>query len=533
MINLAESEDLRTVERAHCCRNAWLLALFSAFIVSTALLWVSVVHNIGTYRDLDRQVAETNAQMMAKAHHEYLLRTIRQIDQAAQLMRNEYMKNNEIALSAKEMFSVLSPDLLFQVSIIGRDGRLSFSNLQKVTHHIDLSDREHFRVHLEQDRDFLFISRPLLGRVSQKWSIQFTRKIYNERGEFDGVIVLSVDPYHLGRFSESVSLGEKDVIALLRQDRTVLSRVVGGNYQEKYLGMVIEPRPYMDPLSPNSGVFEVTSAIDGIRRVVGYQKLRHYGLFVVALVDQETAFARSSRAASLGYLIGAVGTLLLTLASLASGWAIWTVFHEYSTVHTKNAELQLAHGELETAHQALKRREEELVILAETDPLCRIPNRRRFMSAAEAELERHRRYERTFSVMILDIDHFKAVNDTHGHKAGDAVLAGTSRIIQKRLRESDTFARIGGEEFAIILPETEASGALVVAEDVRKTVAATPIDLDTGLSVDVTVSIGIACLDKDHTTVSDILSRADKALYDAKHGGRNRSAVSAFYDFPL
>ncbi|PGH53554.1 hypothetical protein CRT60_27150 [Azospirillum palustre] len=319
-----------------------------------------------------------------------------------------------------------------------------------------------------------------------------------------------------------MSLGDKDVIALLRQDRTVLSRALGKNYDERHLGKVIEPRPYTEPLAPDSGVFDAASPIDGIQRIVGYQKLRQYGLFVVAMVDREEAFVRSSHAALLGYLIGVVGTVLLTLASLASGLAIWTIFREYATVQTMNAELKVAHEDLEATHQALKRREMELVLLAETDPLCRIPNRRRFMSVADAELVRHRRYRRKFSIIILDIDHFKAVNDNHGHTAGDAVLVGIAQVIQNRLRESDTFARIGGEEFAIVLPETDGKGAMVVAENLRQAVSGARIDLDGGHSVTITISIGIASLDEDHTTVSDILSRADKALYSAKGSGRNR-----------
>ncbi|WP_376959520.1 sensor domain-containing diguanylate cyclase [Azospirillum sp. A26] len=514
--------------------RVWIPTIAVAFVLSTFSLWILVLDNVENYRKLDQQMVESDARMMSKAYHEYILRVVQKIDQTSQIILSEYREGHAPLDSiVKSASSIIMPDYLFQVSVVDKSGYLIFSNLNKISERIDLSDREHFRVHLEDKRDFLYISKPVLGRVSRKWSIQFTRKIFNNIGEFDGVIVLSVDPSHLANFSNSVLLGERDAIGLSRDDGTILSRVVGGTYQEQYFGTVIGSRPYMSALVPDAGVYESKSPVDGVQRFVGYQKLRDYGLVAVALFDKEAAFTRSDQALSTAYLIAGVGTFLLALASLASALAIRAVLHEYVVEQTMNAELRNAHDELAVAHSSLKMREEELVVLSETDPLCRIANRRRFMAVTEAELIRHRRYRRTFSLLVLDVDHFKAINDAHGHGVGDAVLVALANTIKTRLRETDTFARIGGEEFAVFLPETDVKGALAVAEDIRQTVSETCIDAGKGQSVDVTVSIGIACSRSDSASVSDILNSADRALYAAKRGGRNRSMVEGNRTLPV
>lgn len=198
-----------------------------------------------------------------------------------------------------------------------------------------------------------------------------------------------------------------------------------------------------------------------------------------------------------------------------------------------NAELRATHQELELAHASLKRREEELVFLSETDALCRVANRRRFMAVAESELTRHRRYGRTFSILVLDVDHFKAINDTYGHSVGDVVLVTLSDRIRARLRATDTFARIGGEEFAVFLPETDTESALSLAEELRSTVSADRIDAGNGQSVDVTISIGISSSRSGPATVSDLLNSADHALYAAKREGRNRSVIDENLTLPI
>lgn len=167
------------------------------------------------------------------------------------------------------------------------------------------------------------------------------------------------------------------------------------------------------------------------------------------------------------------------------------------------------------------KREQELLSLATTDDLTGASNRRHFMERAELEVHRLRRHKVPFSVALLDLDHFKQVNDTHGHQAGDDVLKEAVKRWQKGRRPFDTLGRIGGEEFALLLPGADADAAMTVAERLRSVIAEQPIESTDG-PIKVTVSIGIAEADDADGTIEGTLGRADVALYHSKNAGRNR-----------
>jgi len=172
-----------------------------------------------------------------------------------------------------------------------------------------------------------------------------------------------------------------------------------------------------------------------------------------------------------------------------------------------------------------KRLENELFHQASTDMLTGLNNRRYFMTLAEQELRRARRFSRSLSVMMIDIDHFKRINDQCGHALGDSVLQGVAKRILESLRQSDQCGRLGGEEFAIFLPETNISAARLVAERMREHLEKRPLIATGGGSattLSCTISIGIAELNAKDGSIDELLSRADEALYRAKNNGRNR-----------
>lgn len=175
--------------------------------------------------------------------------------------------------------------------------------------------------------------------------------------------------------------------------------------------------------------------------------------------------------------------------------------------------------ELEASREAMRQQ-------ATTDPLTQLANRRAFLEQAEELFALHKRYGTDYSVLMLDIDFFKKINDSHGHDAGDEVLVRISNILLNLARDVDTVARIGGEEFAILLPDTNRLGTAVMAERVRLAIEQSDINID-GIILGLTVSIGIASQGAELTdTVRDLMRIADKRLYMAKELGRNRIAVN-------
>lgn len=168
-----------------------------------------------------------------------------------------------------------------------------------------------------------------------------------------------------------------------------------------------------------------------------------------------------------------------------------------------------------------KRMEAELRKLATSDPLTGLPNRRHFLSRNDDEFARLQRLDtQDVSVLMLDIDHFKRVNDTHGHAVGDAVLKHVAGILNEELRQIDSVGRLGGEEFAIILPGADPAAAEIFAERLRRKVEASPTKAG-DLAIPVTASIGIAAMRPTDTSTDNALVRADEALYLAKSSGRN------------
>jgi len=154
------------------------------------------------------------------------------------------------------------------------------------------------------------------------------------------------------------------------------------------------------------------------------------------------------------------------------------------------------------------------------DPLTGALNRRGLWGSAESLIEGSRRYGRPLSVICLDVDHFKRVNDTYGHAVGDEVLKALVEGIRRHLRATDHLARLGGDEFAVILPDTTLDGALALAERLRLSAAATPVCYE-DVVVPFTCSYGAAQRVPPEETLVSLLTRADRALYEAKHGGRN------------
>jgi|GEM_PF-334247 len=199
----------------------------------------------------------------------------------------------------------------------------------------------------------------------------------------------------------------------------------------------------------------------------------------------------------------------------------------YRATQEANESLERLHAEYVTKQQELMRLNEQLEALASTDPLTGLRNRRFFQERLLASVESYRHKRRLFSLLIVDIDYFKSINDTYGHPAGDAVLVRLAQLLKSMAREDDVVARIGGEEFVVIAPNTDYDDIMRLAESCRARIEATPMD-----GHRITVSIGAATIGPEDTDAG-LLHEADQALYLSKSGGRNRvTHAAALSDCP-
>ncbi|SPJ27177.1 diguanylate cyclase [Falsiruegeria mediterranea] len=172
-----------------------------------------------------------------------------------------------------------------------------------------------------------------------------------------------------------------------------------------------------------------------------------------------------------------------------------------------------------------------LQIEANTDPLTQVSNRRPFLKTLEANFQRAVEIGQPLSVAMLDVDHFKRINDTYGHDAGDKVLQQLSRMLIREFRTIDLVGRLGGEEFALVFPETDLSGAFIACERLRKNVMQQEIKADAH-RIHLTVSIGLSALGAVSVDGASLLKQADELLYMAKHKGRNQVVVAGNLEIP-
>lgn len=235
--------------------------------------------------------------------------------------------------------------------------------------------------------------------------------------------------------------------------------------------------------------------------------LHAYGM--LASVDASLPEARAENIAYLGRLLFLTGVLIATAL-------FFGVFFIFPLIRTQVKE----EGKLRAMTETLSARSETFEHAALTDGLTGMQNRRYFDDALKEYLDEFRRIDKPVGLMVLDLDHFKQVNDTHGHDVGDEVLRAVANCLKDMTRYHDVVARLGGEEFAVVAPNMDTDLLMKFAERIRKAIAAMAI-VSGNVRLKVTASVGLAVWDR-RESADDFYRRADKQLYQAKRQGRNR-----------
>jgi diguanylate cyclase (GGDEF)-like protein len=320
-------------------------------------------------------------------------------------------------------------------------------------------------------------------------------------------ILADAIPGHQGEVFTEDTHGEVDATMADGRPRTFTER--SPDYPQGILQVVI-------PLRTDQGV------------IVGAVLMEYTPIYQELLADGATA-RRVILIASVGGLVLALLVAFLLarglvhdLRQLAQAAGRLAAGNDNARAHVRTSgelgKLAAAFNDMAAriaAHKAM------LTEVAISDPLTGLHNRRAFQARLAEETERTRRSGDSFALLMIDLDHFKALNDRHGHPAGDAALAAVAAVLRQELRSVDLPARLGGEEFGVLLPHSDQQAARIAAERLRAAIAACPI-IHKGATLTVTASVGVACYPDHADTDEELLRIADRAMYAAKHAGRDR-----------
>ncbi|MDY0011593.1 MAG: ATP-binding protein [Rhodocyclaceae bacterium] len=292
----------------------WLIG--AVCMVLLVGLWGGIRHQVGQDLRLAEDSIRRDTRNLARAFEEHTVRTLASADQTVLFLKYQYEKIGEkVDIADYLQVGMVSSNLLNQLGVIDEHGIYALSSLPNHKP-LDLSDREHFRFHVAQDTGRLFVSKPVLGRASGKWSLQLTRRINKPDGRFDGVVVSSVDPFYFTTFYSEVALGRDGVVTLLGQDGVTRARRAGG--KNDFGQDVSGSGSFARLTTEESGFYRDESILDGVSRYYSFRRLKDYPLVVVVGVGEAEALA-GYRARKEGYLAfgGAMTMVTLGFAALA------------------------------------------------------------------------------------------------------------------------------------------------------------------------------------------------------------------------
>jgi diguanylate cyclase (GGDEF)-like protein len=322
------------------------------------------------------------------------------------------------------------------------------------------------------------------------WVFAVSRGLRNDDGELTHVVTAIINLETLQKAYAGLDMppGTGIVVSDL-EGRVYLARPG----RESYLGRVVPELVTYMGASPQGGIYVGPSPVEDSDLVAGSTRVARFPLMVFAIQPLDQALSPWRQHAL--FYGGASLALILVAAALSTA-----LVRSQAQITCQNRALAQA---------------------ASTDPLTGALNRRSFLEAARREFSRVGRYGGPLACVMMDLDHFKRINDTHGHPAGDLALSSAARFAASRLRRADLFCRYGGEEFVFLLPGTDLAGAVALAESLRQGLSGLHLEMGSERFT-FTASFGVAELHPDTPSLDDLLVRADRALYLAKLGGRDQ-----------
>ena len=594
-------------------------------VAALGLLWSAIAWDAHRIEEQALDNAARQSAAWATTFASDAQSTLVYVDHSLTVLRDTWLNHPGEMAEAIRMHQDSGEGAILQVAVIDARGYLVYSNLGLPQEPTFLGDREHFTVHQAQMQDKLFISRPVKGRVSGKWSIQVTRPMFT-RGQLVGVIVISVNPEHFVKFYQTTGFGRDGVARMIRDSGEVMAR---SSEQDKYVGTVVKTSPYVDPGAPLQGSFRRKAQVDGVERLSSYYRLPQYGLTFVVGPSIEDTLAPVRSQQTRGVLAGLLVSFLLAMVSwqllrnearqgaaraaqaqsriqlqashdkLQLAASVFTHAREGIMITDANgtivdvnetftritgfsreealgqnprilnsgrqapeyyaamwqalqdsgqwsgevwnrrkdgevyAEMQTVSAVRDSAGQTqnyvalfsdislMKAHQQQLEHIAHYDALTHLPNRVLLADRLQHAIRQCQRRRHSLAVVFLDLDGFKAVNDRHGHAVGDSLLIALAQRMKAALREGDTLARMGGDEFVAILVDLEQAQDCSPVLDRLLLAASSPFEVGATV-LQVSASMGLTIYPQDGSDADLLIRHADQAMYTAKQAGRNR-----------
>lgn len=470
-----------------------------------ALIWVGTWLLIDAEYRSARAAAATTTMKLAGTYEAQVVRALREVDLTLRFLQHAYEDkqshpdSSEPVLPTLAKGDLLPPDLLFVVSLTDAQGRVAETTRDPGIDSV--AGLDWFEGQRRRD-DFL-ISPAHFIEDSGSWVVHFSRRLAASDGSFAGIAVVTVDASFFVSGYEPSDLGMQGVLGILGSDG--IFRALRSGDEVTY-GKALDYAPLLAPFDASAAEVDV-NAWDGVARYTSVRELFGFPLaVVVGLAEQEQLASVEQRTRT--QVLQALGaSLVMLLAVAVLGRLSW--------------ELQRSRMAL-IAHQVAHAQRVEY--FAYHDTLTGLANRSLFNKLLSHSFQQAKRSQRSFSLLFLDLDRFKHINDTLGHDAGDALLQEVAKRLNAAVRSSDTVARLGGDEFVVLLPEQNDVEQLTtvstrILDAVRKPFALA------GEELHITVSIGISTYPQDGLDEQTLTKHADVAMYNAKRDGRNAFRV--------
>jgi len=491
----AETPAPRHHRRLHRLTEAPVLFPVVA-VIALGALWLVTLNLVRVEREAARRTAQASSEELLETYEAQVVRVLREIDQTLRSLQYAYQlrADTRAAFEDLEARDLLPPDLVFTVSVTDAGGEVVASNSSSAPVRVD----PEFVAWVRGGED-LTEGRPVEARGETR--LRFGRPLAAADGTFGGIAVVEVDAAFFVSGYEAAKLGERGVLAVLGRDGVFRVRRTGDRVATGGRGdydAVVTEQGFGDPEAVLSA-----NAWDGVRRYTSARQLYDFPLAVVVGLAEDEQLGPAEERTDTYLLRAAIGSLALILVLAALGRMSWKL----ETLRRRESEERAAHA----------RRVEHL---AYHDSLTGLPNRSYFNKLLGDRVRTAARYWRNFALLFLDLDRFKQINDTLGHEAGDDLLREVAQRLEGVLRTSDTVARMGGDEFVVLLPEVESEDAVGTVARKVLSILKEPFVL-LGEKFTVTGSIGISLFPRDGVDEQTLMKKADIAMYEAKQAGKN------------